>query len=164
MEVGKPQSWPRRILVVDKKWQTAVASRVILAAMVAVMFVQLVGIHFLTSEEALEMTSTGWSLAAVLISGTQMIVLVAALWRTTIRITHAVAGPAYVIEKAIDNLREGKFDSRLTLRDGDYLKSLAAAVKRLTVHLEEQQRNGARPAPAEAAAADESETATVGTR
>ena len=133
----------RQSFVVDKKWQGTVTTRLILSAMVAVALVQLLAIHFLANGDLMDMSSGEWGLAALLISGLQMVAIFVALWRSTMRITHSVAGPAWVIEQAVDAMREGKYDSRLTLRDGDYLESLAAAVKRLSDHLEAQQQSGA---------------------
>src|SRR5205823_5223414 len=67
------------------------------------------------------------------------LVLAGLLFYVILRITHRVAGPAMVIERAIDGLVEGRFDARLTLRRGDYLKSLAAATQRLSDHLKAEQ-------------------------
>ena len=152
----------RQSFVVDKKWQGTVTTRLILSAMVAVALVQLLAIHFLANGDMMDMSSAEWGLAALLISGLQMVAIFVALWRSTMRITHSVAGPAWVIEQAVDAMREGKYDSRLTLRDGDYLESLAAAVKRLSDHLAAQQRDGtsaaAPPLPVEPEAAESGHT------
>jgi hypothetical protein len=141
----------RRSFMVDAKWQSSVASHLIVSAMVVVALTQIIMIYFLSSGESLdEMSSGEWRLAAMLTSALQLVLLVGAMWRTTIRITHSVAGPASVIEQAIDAMCEGRFDSRLELRKGDALKSLAAAVQRLSTRL--QQQGGAAPAPAAPAA------------
>src|SRR5712671_1720010 len=135
----------RRSFMIDPKWQTAVATRMIGACVLVVGLAQIVIIELLSRADTLdEMSSTQWLFAAVLSSSLQLLLVFAVLWRATIRITHSVAGPAMVIERAVDNICAGKFDSRLTLREGDYLKSLAAAVKRLSDQLEQRQQREAR--------------------
>ena len=53
-------------------------------------------------------------------------------------VTHRMAGPALVIERAVRALRRGEFEQRLGLRPGDSLRSLADAVTELRGHLVEQ--------------------------
>ena len=131
----------RQRVVVDRKWQSAVATRVVGTGMSVVAIVQLGVMAMLTWGDVLEsLSGTQLVVIAFLISGAQAVLLCAILWVTIIRITHSVAGPAMVLERAVDNLCQGKFDSRLTLRNGDYLKSLAAALKRLTDHLQDQEQ------------------------
>src|SRR5262245_22874757 len=141
----------RQSFMVDAKWQSSIASHLIISAMVVVALTQIIMIYFLSSGESLdEMSSGEWRLAAMLTSALQLVLLIGAMWRTTIRITHSVAGPALVLERAIDAMCEGRFDSRLELRKGDALKGLAAAVQRLSTRL--QQQGGATAAPATPAA------------
>ncbi|HEU4420398.1 MAG TPA: hypothetical protein VFT55_15790 [Planctomycetota bacterium] len=137
----------RRSFWVDEKWQSSIASHLIVSAMVVVALTQIIMIWFLSSGESPdEMSSGEWRLAAMSTSALQLVLLVGAMWRTAIRITHSVAGLAWVIERAVDAMCEGRFDSRLTLRKGDALKSLAAAVKRLSDRLQQQQSGPATPA------------------
>ena len=152
-QTSGPENGPekRRSFMVDEKWQSSIASHLIVSAMVVVALTQIIMIYFLSSGESLdEMSSGEWRLAAMLTSALQLVLLVGAMWRTTIRITHSVAGPASVLERAIDAMCEGRFDSRLELRKGDALKSLAAAVQRLSTRL--QQQGGAAAVPAVPAA------------
>ncbi|MGH7162835.1 MAG: hypothetical protein ACREID_05070, partial [Planctomycetota bacterium] len=53
-----------------------------------------------------------------------------------ILLTHRIAGPALVIERAIKAMAEGDHGQRLTLRKRDCLKSLAASVLRLSTHIQ----------------------------
>jgi nitrate/nitrite-specific signal transduction histidine kinase len=127
--------------------------------MVVVALTQIVMFFFLASggEEPAQEPSDQWYLVVMLTSALQLVLLVATMWWATIRITHSVAGPAMLIERALDAMREGKFDSRLTLRDNDALKSLAEAAQRLADHLQQQQgtapqarvTTGAAPHPVE---------------
>ena len=134
----------RRSVMVDRQWQSSVATRLIVSAMVVVAVTQIVMIFFLASgvdETTQETSSEQWYVAVLLTSALQLVMLVGTMWWSAIRITHSVAGPALVIERALDAMREGRFDSRLTLRDRDALKSLAAAAQRLCDHLQQQQGN-----------------------
>ena len=132
----------RRSVMVDRHWQSSVATRLIVSAMAVVAMTQIVMIFFLASgvdETTQETSSDQWYLAVLLTSALQLVLLVGTMWWAAIRITHSVAGPASVIERALDAMREGRFDSRLQLRDRDALKSLAAAAQRLSDHLQQQQ-------------------------
>lgn len=135
---GKP--WKRRNVVVDRHWQTGVAARLAFSAVAVAAVAQLATMFLLTSESADDLSSDEWRVAAIAVAVLQLLVLFGALWSTALRVTHAVAGPARVLELAVDNLCKDKFDSRLKLRDGDYLKELAAALERLTQKLEAQHR------------------------
>jgi hypothetical protein len=137
-----PGQEKRRSIMVDKRWQSSVATRLIVSAMLVVALTQILMIVFLASggeDPAEEATADRWYVAALLTSAMQLVLLVVTMWWSTIRITHSVAGPAMVIERALDAIREGRFDSRLKLRNGDALKSLAEAAQRLSDHLQQQQ-------------------------
>ena len=144
-----PGQEKRRSIMVDRKWQSSVATRLIIAAMLVVALTQIVMIVFLASggeEMPEEASGDRWYFAALLTSALQLVLLVVTMWWSTIKITHSVAGPALVIERALDAMREGRFDSRLKLRSGDALTSLAAAAQRLGDHLQQQQ-GSRRPTP-----------------
>lgn len=57
-----------------------------------------------------------------------------------ILLTHRIAGPAFVLRRAIKSFLEGDFHPRLTLRKKDYLKDLAADLQRLGAHFEARER------------------------
>src|SRR5262245_64375244 len=110
-QTSGPENGPekRRSFMVDEKWQSSIASHLIVSAMVVVALTQIIMIYFLSSGESLDQMSSGeWRLAALLTSALQLVLLVGAMWRTTIRITHSVAGPALVLERAIDAMCEGR--------------------------------------------------------
>ncbi|HEX5138074.1 MAG TPA: hypothetical protein VFY93_13945, partial [Planctomycetota bacterium] len=50
-------------------------------------------------------------------------------------ITHRIAGPAFVVERALRGMTRGDHSARLELRRRDYLKPLAAAVEELRAEL-----------------------------
>jgi len=53
-------------------------------------------------------------------------------------LTHRIAGPVLVIERAVRGLRRGEYEHRLELRPRDFLQLLAAAVSELRDDLREQ--------------------------
>jgi len=55
----------------------------------------------------------------------------AMLGTLAIIMTHRIAGPVFVIHRAISGMREGDFSPRLSLRRKDHLKELAAEVSAL---------------------------------
>ena len=137
-----PGQEKRRSIMVDRKWQSSVATRLIVSAMFVVALTQILMIVFLATggQDSAEETSVEqWYVAALLTSALQLVLLVVTMWWSTIKITHSVAGPALVIERALEAMREGRFESRLKLRNGDALKSLADAAQRLCDHLQQQQ-------------------------
>lgn len=60
---------------------------------------------------------------------------VSSVFALTVILTHRVAGPVMVMEHAIRGMIEGDFTKRLSLREKDYLKSLAAHLSRLRDHM-----------------------------
>lgn len=52
-----------------------------------------------------------------------------------VRITHSVVGPALVLERGLRAMANGDFSARLTLRDGDYLTTVAGAAQDLNNRL-----------------------------
>ena len=55
-----------------------------------------------------------------------------------ILLTHRFAGPGFVIERAVRNMLDRKYDTRVKLRKRDYMQSAAAAVEKLRVRLKDQ--------------------------
>ncbi len=142
--------WRRRSYLQDSGWQLSVATIVVGSAVFVVALVHLIAVYVLAHLDAIEtLSSRQLTMFAVAFSGLHILLLFIVLVATTVRITHSVAGPAKVIERAIDDLRNGKYDSRLKLRDKDYLKDLAAAVQRLSDHLNQQNEHRAGVEPVE---------------
>jgi hypothetical protein len=63
----------------------------------------------------------------------------AALTSSAIYLTHRIAGPAGVIERAVRSMQGGDDSPRLALRPNDSLQSLAVAVTELYDRLREQE-------------------------
>ena len=60
-----------------------------------------------------------------------------------LRVTHRIAGPIMVIERAVRGLREGRHDYRLQLRKNDHMKSLASEVAQLSEELQARENEHA---------------------
>ncbi len=71
-------------------------------------------------------------------NGVTFIIAVAGVGAVAIFLTHRVAGPAGVIERAVRGLKNGEYSQRLSLRPHDYLKPVALAVTDLRNHLRAQ--------------------------
>ncbi len=65
-------------------------------------------------------------------------IAIAALLSVALFLSHRVAGPAQVIERAVRGLRRGNYEERTSLRPSDRLVTLAEAVAELREHLREQ--------------------------
>ncbi len=71
-------------------------------------------------------------------NGVTFIIAVVGVGAVAIFLTHRVAGPAGVIERAVRGLKNGEYSQRLSLRPHDYLKPVALAVTDLRNHLRAQ--------------------------
>jgi len=126
----------RRIYMVDRKLQLAVAGQLLLVlAGVAVLYV--VGVLLLSGGSGPESLSAGEVLRANLI---YFLLGAAILGVVALLITHRIAGPAFVVERALRGMMRGDHTSRLELRKRDYLKPLAAVVEELRVELERRAK------------------------
>ena len=127
----RPENTKRRRYLLDPAWQLSAFRNVALVALAAGV-AQMVGLYFLWSRGPFEPGSGPQvGLVAFLVSALFLALVFLALWIVAVRFTHSVVGPARVIKKAIDGLARGEYDHRLTLREGDYLKDLAASVVEL---------------------------------
>ena len=74
-------------------------------------------------------------------NGVYFIIAVVGVGAVAIFLTHRVAGPAGVIERAVRGLKNGEYSQRLSLRPHDYLKPVALAVTDLRNHLRAQDEH-----------------------
>ncbi|MGQ0613168.1 MAG: hypothetical protein ACT4PV_05465 [Planctomycetaceae bacterium] len=68
-----------------------------------------------------------------------LVLSIVLLGTVSLLLTHRVAGPVLVIERAIQGMQQGDYERRLTLRKRDYLKGLAASVAQLAAHMRQQE-------------------------
>jgi hypothetical protein len=59
----------------------------------------------------------------------------------SIYLTHKVAGPAYRIEKSIEQMLKGEFGFKIVLRTKDEMKPIAAKLETLSFKILEKQQN-----------------------
>lgn len=129
----------RKRLVVDKKWQLSVTAGIGGFALAAGVLC-LLGTYVLSIADPVDrLSGQEMAMLALAVTGGYFAIVITFLVVAAIRITHRVAGPALVIGRALAALREGRYDSRLTLRKGDYLQEVAAEAKRLTEQLQRQR-------------------------
>ena len=135
-ETGSRPYAKRRTYVVHARLQWAVALQLLgVLGAVALLYIGsmlLLGryIRLLNPEET-RLLYVGfnvlyWTIAMVMITGV-------ALYQT-----HHIAGPSWVIERAVRAMQAGDYEQRLTLRPRDYLMPLADAIADLRSHMREQ--------------------------
>ncbi len=108
--------------------------------LVALVLVQ-AGSHWILGEgrSGAEQSSAELGQLALWFNFGYFIFLLFAMVGVVVVITHRYAGPARVIEHALDAFRAGEYAPRLALRERDQLKGLAAAASRLGQHLRKQE-------------------------
>lgn len=112
----------------------------LLAVLVVVALAYAAAIYLLPGPDAIEtMTAEETRRLFLRANGVYFAVAVGALGAVAVFLSHRVAGPARVIERAVRGLRDGDYDDRLALRRGDSLKSLATAVRELRDQLRERE-------------------------
>ncbi len=137
------QSTPirRKNYVTDLRMQLSVSLSMV-GMLVAVCSVYAVTLWLMSDWGSVseEWSSNQATSIAMLVNGVFFMVALLSSIVVSIIATHRIAGPAMVIERAVRGLCEGDFEKRLTLREKDHLKSLAASVRELrTMMLEERK-------------------------
>jgi len=137
------QSTPirRKNYVTDLRMQLSVSLSMV-GMLVAVCSVYAVTLWLMSDWGSVseEWSSNQATSIAMLVNGVFFMVALLSSIVVSIIATHRIAGPAMVNERAVRGLCEGDFEKRLTLREKDHLKSLAASVRELrTMMLEERK-------------------------
>jgi len=137
-----PQDRPRikraRFLV-DWRHQFAVMAQ-LLGVLFGVGLLYALGLLVLPGQDAMHELSPGEARDVFLRANAIYFALGAAiLGVVSLLLTHRVAGPAYVMERAVHGMRKGDYSRRLNLRRRDYLKDLAAAIEALRAETVEKQ-------------------------
>lgn len=116
----------RKQQLVDAKMQLSVAWSMGIALLVLSLAY---GITFwVSSADELLPSSTSTRALGMLVTGAYFLLVFVATIACGVMATQRIAGPAKVIEDAVRGMREKDYRRRLSLRDGDHLKSLAAEV------------------------------------
>ena len=129
---AKPPGNQRKQIIVDRQWQISVSTRLGGVALGAGLF-HLIALYYLSSIDGIEdLTGAQLSMLAIVVNSLYFLILAGGFTLFALRFTHRVAGPAQVLERAVDSLCAGRFDSRVSLRPDDYLQGLSTALARLT--------------------------------
>lgn len=134
---GKP-AFHRTQRLIDPRWQmgAACAASLLLLGTGAL---YLFGSKLLASAAVANKVGANSLPAVVLVADVLFFLGVVAVVHTVVvRMTHSVVGPALVVERGLRSMREGRYDSRFSLRDGDYLLPVAEAGQNLNDHLSKQ--------------------------
>lgn len=116
----------RRKYLIDRTLQVGIAVPVVSAmAGIALMSAVAVLVFLGREGDTLMMVSEIRS-NLLLVIGVYFVLAVMVVTIVTLVETHRFAGPIYVISQAIEGMRTGNYDHRLTLRKRDFLKGLAA--------------------------------------
>lgn len=136
---NRPGAKRRDTFIVDRELQFAFVFHFVGAlALMAALYVA--AVYLLPKGAVLEELTADETRVYLMRSNVVYFVLATALLcGLSVLLTHRVAGPARVIEHAVDGIREGDFSRRLTLRKRDYLKGLAAAVAQLSAHVRKRE-------------------------
>lgn len=81
-----------------------------------------------------------WGIAMAMGGIILLLVLVVAIW--TLYITQRVSGPAYHLQRVIEEIRAGKLDERVHLRKRDEFQSLANAFNALMDQMQGKKGSG----------------------
>ncbi len=121
----------RRKYMIDLRLQMAITAQ-LLGVMLGVGFLYVLGVFFLPGSEKLDALGSQDVRDVFLRANAIYFGLGAAILGTiSMLLTHRIAGPAFVLQRALGGIRKGLYDHRLGLRKRDYLKPLAAAVSSL---------------------------------
>lgn len=133
-----PQSggrFKRWRFIVDAKMQYSVLYLVIgVSALTAFIFVA-AAIALPAADSSASLTPSEMSSLLLQLGAVYVFFSVASLAWITIRLTHRVAGPAQVLERALRAMSRGDFGQRTKLRSKDYLQELAQAAGEHAAHL-----------------------------
>jgi nitrogen fixation/metabolism regulation signal transduction histidine kinase len=126
----------RRKYILDRKWQLSVSLSFALVALAAAA-VHLFLLVKVADQDPIEKLS-GDEIGILSVGANLLYALltIGGVLFVGIRHTHKVAGPAMVLERAVRAMNQGQFDSRLSLRKGDYLQELAGAIKELSTKMQ----------------------------
>lgn len=127
---AKPH-FKRRIYIVNPKMQwSMVGTTVGVLLLLGVFFAA--ALYVLPDDKFFElMGGEQVRLFLTRLTGAYFIFCISCVFALTVILSNRIAGPAMVLEHAIRGMLEGDFGKRLSLRQRDYLKPLAATLKRL---------------------------------
>jgi len=121
----------RRQYVVDAKLQYGV-SLMIFLALLGISILWILGIFVIVGNETLSSLEPDEVRVLMFkINGIYFALGAGITVVLTLLLTHRVAGPAYVMGRALRQMQSGDYDQRLTLRHRDHLKPMCAELQAL---------------------------------
>ena len=133
------RSFRRLSYLVNNRMQLTMAFYM-LAVMVGVAGLYLAALFLLPGQGTIEQLNAQETREVMLRANLIYFVLAACiLFTVIILVSHRVAGPAFVVERALKGINAGDLEQRLSLRKRDYLKSMANEVNTLAQSLRERQ-------------------------
>ena len=133
------RKYKRRITIVDKKLQFSLAIT-LTSVMTGMAGLYALAIYVLPSTGALERMNAQETRTFFL--GINMVYFALAtmiLFTVALLLTHRIAGPAMVIERAVRSALQGDFSQRLSLRKRDHLRELADTISNWRDHLQSSE-------------------------
>ena len=141
---AEPPHSRRERYVIDARLQLALALP-LLGILAVVAFAYVAAIYLLPGENVLKSmtadeTRSLFMRANIIYFG----IAAAAVSAAAVYLSHRIAGPLLVIERALHAMQRGDYSQRLSLRPRDFLQSLAAAVTELRSQLAEESERRSR--------------------
>ena len=135
---AKPPHSQRGRYFIDAPLQLALAAP-LLGILAAVAVAYMAAIYLLPGEAALKSMTADETRSLFMRANIIYFAIAAAgVAVASIYLTHRIAGPLVVIERALQAMQRGDYNQRLSLRPSDFLQSLAAAVTELRSRLAEE--------------------------
>ncbi|MEL6715148.1 MAG: hypothetical protein AAFP86_15305, partial [Planctomycetota bacterium] len=133
-----PRPFTRKQKLIDRQWQLGLACGVTML-MLGSAALYMLGAKLVHSDRVLNVI--GPSMHGVVAIGFDVLfflAVVAAVHHVIVTVTHAVVGPAFVLERGLRSLADQRYDARFKLRTRDYLRDVALAAEALQTRLAEQ--------------------------
>ena len=133
-----PKRW-RRQLIVDTRMQFSVLFVVIGTLVLSAFLCVGASVMMPGPETTGVLTAQDVQDFALKVNAVYALFCLMSLGWVAVVMTHRIAGPARVLTTAVEAFARGDYKQRLTLRKGDYLKPLAAALRRHAESLEDSR-------------------------
>lgn len=121
--------------LIDPKWQLGIACAVTMLLLGAGALYILCSALLESPKLVAIIGGRGTQLVGLGVDIVYFLSVAAVVQHVIVRLTHSVVGPALVLERGLRAMKDGDFSARLTLRDGDYLTSVADAAQDLNGRL-----------------------------
>ena len=129
----------RRQYIIKPRLQLAVTFHLV-AVLVVIGVLYALALFVLPDKDALERLNAADTRRVFILANVAYFVLASAiLWTVAILLTHRIAGPVFILERSLRQMREGDVGAKIFVRKRDYLKGLVSEVEKLSAELKEQR-------------------------